>query len=71
MENLYLDIDQMSTVLIIGASRGGGLGIVKVAPKAVYSVRAMARSASGFGARHLRRPDPSRRRVSLHKVLLP
>ena len=36
----------MSTVLIIGASRGIGLETVKLALKAGHSVRAMARSAS-------------------------
>ena len=39
-------IDPMSTVLIIGASRGIGIETVKLALKAGHSVRAMARSAS-------------------------
>ena len=43
----------MSTVLIIGASRGIGLETVKLALKAGHSVRAMARSA---GAMRLRAP---------------
>jgi putative NADH-flavin reductase len=43
----------MSTVLIIGASRGIGLETVKLALKAGHSVRAMARSA---GAIRLRDP---------------
>jgi NAD(P)-dependent dehydrogenase (short-subunit alcohol dehydrogenase family) len=58
----------MSTVLIIGARRGIGLETVKLALKAGHSVRAMARSASDFGARQLRRPDPGRRPISLRKV---
>jgi NAD(P)-dependent dehydrogenase (short-subunit alcohol dehydrogenase family) len=43
----------MSTVLIIGASRGIGLETVKLALKAGHSVRAIARSA---GAMRLRDP---------------
>jgi NAD(P)-dependent dehydrogenase (short-subunit alcohol dehydrogenase family) len=46
-------IDPMSTVLIIGASRGIGLETVKLALKAGHSVRAIARSA---GAMRLRDP---------------
>ena len=38
----------MSTVLIIGASRGIGLETVKLALKAGHSVRAMARSANAI-----------------------
>ena len=38
----------MSTVLIIGASRGIGLETVKLALKAGHSVRAMARSATAI-----------------------
>ncbi len=38
----------MSTVLIVGASRGIGLETVKLALKAGYSVRAMARSAEAI-----------------------
>jgi NAD(P)-dependent dehydrogenase (short-subunit alcohol dehydrogenase family) len=38
----------MSTVLIVGASRGIGLETVKLALKAGHSVRAMARSASAI-----------------------
>ena len=41
----------MSTVLIIGASRGIGLETVKLALKAGHSVRAMARSASAIRLR--------------------
>jgi uncharacterized protein YbjT (DUF2867 family) len=41
----------MSTVLVIGASRGIGLGTVKLALKAGHSVRAMARSASAIRLR--------------------
>jgi putative NADH-flavin reductase len=41
----------MSTVLIVGASRGIGLETVKLALKAGYSVRAMARSASAIRLR--------------------
>jgi putative NADH-flavin reductase len=41
----------MSTVLIVGASRGIGLETVKLAPKAGHSVRAMARSASAIRLR--------------------
>jgi NAD(P)-dependent dehydrogenase (short-subunit alcohol dehydrogenase family) len=36
----------MSTVLIVGASRGIGLETVRLALKAGHSVRAMARSAN-------------------------
>ncbi len=46
----------MSTVLIIGASRGIGLETVKLALKAGHSVRALARSASAIRLR-----DPKRR----------
>jgi NAD(P)-dependent dehydrogenase (short-subunit alcohol dehydrogenase family) len=50
----------MSTVLIVGASRGIGLETVKLALKAGHSVRAMARSATAI---RLGRPcdplDPS------------
>ena len=64
--------DPMSTVLIIGASRGIGIETVKLALKAGHSVRAMARSASAI---RLRDPklqkldgagwalDPTRNRV--------
>ncbi len=38
----------MSTVLIVGASRGTGLETVKIALKAGHSVRAMARSATAI-----------------------
>jgi putative NADH-flavin reductase len=38
----------MSTVLIVGASRGIGLETVKIALKAGHSVRAMARSATAI-----------------------
>ena len=41
----------MSTVLIIGASRGIGVETVKLALKAGHSVRAMARSASAIRLR--------------------
>src|SRR5215472_4081307 len=41
----------MSTVLIIGASRGIGIETVKLALKAGHSVRAMARSASAIRLR--------------------
>jgi putative NADH-flavin reductase len=41
----------MSTVLIVGASRGIGLEIVKLALKAGHSVRAMARSAAAIRLR--------------------
>ena len=41
----------MSTVLIIGASRGIGIETVKLALKAGHSVRAMARSASAIPLR--------------------
>ena len=41
----------MSTVLIIGASRGIGLETVKLALRAGHSVRAMARSASAIRLR--------------------
>ena len=41
----------MSAVLIIGGSRGIGLETVKLALKAGYSVRAMARSASAIRLR--------------------
>ena len=41
----------MTTVLIIGASRGIGLETVKLALKAGHSVRAMARSASAIRLR--------------------
>ncbi len=41
----------MSTVLIIGASRGIGLEAVKLALKAGHSVHAMARSASAIRLR--------------------
>jgi putative NADH-flavin reductase len=41
----------MSTVLIIGASRGIGLETIKLALKAGHSVRAMARSASAIRLR--------------------
>ena len=44
-------IDPMSTVLIIGASRGIGIETVKLALKAGHSVRAMARSASAIRLR--------------------
>ena len=38
----------MSTVLIVGASRGIGLETLRLALKAGHSVRAMARSASAI-----------------------
>ncbi len=41
----------MSTVLIIGASRGIGFETVKLALKASHSVRALARSASAIRLR--------------------
>ena len=41
----------MSTVLIVGASRGIGFETVKLALKAGYSVRAMARSATSIRVR--------------------
>ena len=41
----------MSTVLIIGASRGIGLETVKLAIKAGHSIRAMARSATAIRLR--------------------
>jgi NAD(P)-dependent dehydrogenase (short-subunit alcohol dehydrogenase family) len=41
----------LSTVLIIGASRGIGLETVKLALKAGHSVRAMARSATAISLR--------------------
>src|SRR5262245_50667345 len=41
----------MSTVLIIGASRGIGIETVKLALKAGHTVRAMARSASAIRLR--------------------
>jgi putative NADH-flavin reductase len=41
----------MSTVLIVGASRGIGLETVKLALKAGHSVRAMAHSASAMRLR--------------------
>ena len=41
----------MSTVLIVGASRGIGLETVKLALKAGHSVRAMARSATAIRLR--------------------
>jgi NAD(P)-dependent dehydrogenase (short-subunit alcohol dehydrogenase family) len=41
----------MSTVLIIGASRGIGIETVKLALKAGHAVRAMARSASAIRLR--------------------
>ena len=41
----------MSTVLVIGASRGIGLETVKLALKAGHSVRAMARSATAIRLR--------------------
>ncbi len=44
----------MSTVLIIGASRGIGFETVKLALKAGHSVRAMARSASATRLRDLK-----------------
>src|SRR4029077_10229154 len=40
--------DPMSTVLVIGASRGIGLETVKLALKAGHSVRALARSATSI-----------------------
>ena len=39
----------MSTVLIIGASRGIGLATVNAALKAGHSVRALSRSATDVG----------------------
>jgi putative NADH-flavin reductase len=42
----------MSTVLIVGASRGIGLETVKLALKAGHSVRAMARSATAIPLRN-------------------
>ena len=47
----------MSTVLIIGASRGIGLETVKLALKAGPSVRAMARSASAIRLPKLEKLD--------------
>jgi putative NADH-flavin reductase len=41
----------MSTVLMVGASRGIGYETVKLALKAGYSVRAMARSATSIPVR--------------------
>jgi putative NADH-flavin reductase len=48
----------MSTILIIGASRGIGLETVKLALKAGHSVRAMARSVSAIRLR-----DPKLRKL--------
>ena len=41
----------MSTVLIVGASRGIGFETVKLALKAGHSVRALVRSATAIGSR--------------------
>jgi NAD(P)-dependent dehydrogenase (short-subunit alcohol dehydrogenase family) len=41
----------MSTVLIVGASRGIGFETVKLALKAGHSVRALARSATAIRSR--------------------
>ena len=49
----------MATILIIGASRGIGLGTLKVALKAGHTVRALARSAAGIPV-----TDPNLEKIS-------
>jgi putative NADH-flavin reductase len=49
----------MATILIIGASRGIGLGTLKAALKAGHTVRALARSAAGIPV-----TDPNLEKIS-------
>jgi NAD(P)-dependent dehydrogenase (short-subunit alcohol dehydrogenase family) len=54
----------MSTVLIIGASRGIGFETIKLALKAGHSVRAMVRSATAIRLR-----DPKLKKLTVMRLI--